>query len=901
MGDRRRDPDALLLRVQAEEAKKARGKLKIFFGAAPGVGKTYTMLETGREQAREGIDVLVGYIEPHVRPETQALVLGLDVLARQEVPYRGTRLVEFDLEAALARRPQLILVDELAHTNAPGMTHAKRWQDIVQLLEAGISVYTTLNVQHLESLRDIVAQITGISVAETVPDSIFEEADEVELVDLPAEDLLDRLREGKVYVPRQAERAIQNFFSKGNLIALRELALRKAAERVGAEMDDYRQQHGVAGVWPVNERLLVCVGPSPFSARLVRATRRIARSLKAPWIAVHVETPADLRLSERDRDQLSQTLNLVEQLGGETATLSGHNLADELIHYARSRNVTKIIVGKPSRPRWREWLQGSLVYELTRKCGDIDVYVITGDPEKSPATGAEPAPSASTLNDYLASFLAVVACTLVSWPLSRFLAPTNVIMVYLLGVVIIATRFGRGPSVLASVLSVAAFDFFFIPPVFQFVVEDTQYVFTFAVMLGTALTISTLTTRVTFQAESARKRERRTASLYAISHQLAAARTPEQIAQAAVRHVAEAVDAKVAILLAGDGDGRLATIGVAAEGFDPGPHDEAVAQWVFDHGETAGHCTATLPGSAGLYLPLLASHGTVGVLGVLPNQAWRSVEPERLHLLETLAGLIALAVERVQLAAEAARIRVQMETEKLRSSLLSAVSHDLRTPLSVITGAASTLLDGSETLEPNLRRELLESVLAEAGHLNRLVANLLDMTRLEAGAIEVHKEWQSIEEIVGAALGRTSQQLKGHSIVTHVQPELPFVPMDDLLIEQVLANLLENAAKYSPPGTPIELTAFANATILTVEVADRGPGLPQTDLNRVFEKFYRAANSSGRPGAGLGLAICRGIIELHGGQIEAENQPGGGTVLRFTLPLATTQPEIPPAEASTET
>jgi two-component system sensor histidine kinase KdpD len=901
MGDRRRDPDALLLRVQAEEAKKARGKLKIFFGAAPGVGKTYTMLETGREQAREGIDVLVGYIEPHVRPETQALVLGLDVLARKELPYRGTKLVEFDLEAALAKRPQLILVDELAHSNAPGMTHAKRWQDVIQLLEAGISVYTTLNVQHLESLRDIVAQITGISVAETVPDSIFEEADEVELVDLPAEDLLDRLREGKVYVPRQAERAIQNFFSKGNLIALRELALRKAAERVGAEMDDYRQQHGVAGVWPVHERLLVCVGPSPFSARLVRATRRIARSLKAPWIAVHVETPADSRLSERDRDQLFQTLNLVEQLGGETANLSGHNLADELIHYARSRNVTKIIVGKPSRPRWREWLQGSLVYELTRKCGDIDVYVITGDPEKRSVTASEPAPAVSTAGDYFASFLAVVACTLVSWPLSHFLAPTNLIMVYLLGVVIVAMRFGRGPSVLASLLSVAAFDFFFIPPFLTFAVEDTQYVFTFAVMLGTALTISTLTTRVTFQAESARKRERRTASLYAISHQLAAARTPEQIAQAAVRHVAEAVDAKVAILLVNSGDGQLAAINAAAEGFDPGPHDEAVARWVFDHGETAGHCTATLPGSAGLYLPLLASHGTVGVLGVLPNRAWRSLEPERLHLLETLAGLIALAVERVQLAAEAARIRVQMETEKLRSSLLSAVSHDLRTPLSVITGAASTLLDGSDTIQPNLRRELLESILDEAGHLNRLVANLLDMTRLEAGAIEVHKEWQSVEEIVGAALGRTSQQLKGHSIVTHVQPELPFVPMDDLLIEQVLANLLENAAKYSPPGAPIELTGFANDTTLTVEVADHGPGLPPTDLNRVFEKFYRAANSSGRPGAGLGLAICRGIIELHGGQIEAENRPGGGTVFRFTLPLATTQPEIPPAETSTDT
>ncbi len=898
MNDRRRDPEALLRRVQAEEAKKVRGKLKIFFGAAPGVGKTYTMLEAGREQAREGIDVLVGYIEPHVRPETQALVLGLDVLARKDVHYRGTKLVEFDLEAALAKRPQLILVDELAHTNAPGMTHAKRWQDVVQLLEAGISVYTTLNVQHLESLRDVIAQITGVFVAETVPDSVFEEADEVELVDLPPDDLLERMREGKVYMPQQAERAIQSFFRKGNLIALRELALRKAAERVGAEMEDYREEHGVAGVWPVNERILVCVGPSPFSARLVRATRRIAGSLKTPWIAVHVETPSDSRLSEKDRDQLSQTLSLVEQLGGETATLSGHNLADELIHYARRRNVTKIIVGKPTQPRWKEWLRGSLVYELTRKCGDIDIYVITGDPEKRPHPTAERAPS-TTARGYMAALLTVLAATLISWPLSYSLATTNLIMVYLLGVIVVATRFGRGPSVLASVLSVAAFDFFFIPPVFTFAVQDTQYLFTFAVMLGTALTISTLTTRVTFQAESARRREQRTASLYAISHQLAAARSPEQIAQTAIRHVADAVDAKVVILVLGGENGQLVPIGAEPDSFHPGAHDEAVARWVFDHGEIAGHGTATLPGSAGLYLPLVASHGSVGVLGLLPNAPWRPVEPERLHLLETIAGLIALAVERVQLAAEAARIRVQMETEKLRSSLLSAVSHDLRTPLSVITGAASTLVDGGDTIATPLRGELLDSILVEADRLNRLVANLLDMTRLEAGALEVHKAWQSLEEIVGAALARMARQLKDHPVVTHLQSELPFVPMDDLLIEQVLVNLLENAAKYSPDGAPIELAAFANEAVLTVEVSDRGIGLPPAELDRVFEKFYRAANSGRLPGAGLGLAICRGIIELHGGHIEAEPRPGGGSVFRFTLPLAATQPQVPPTETST--
>jgi two-component system sensor histidine kinase KdpD len=895
MNDRRPDPDALLVRVQAEEARQARGKLKVFFGAAPGVGKTYTMLEAGREQARDGLDVLVGYIEPHCRPETQALVLGLDVLARKEVPYRGTKLIEFDLDAALARRPQLILVDELAHSNAPGMTHAKRWQDVTRLLEAGISVYTTLNVQHLESLNDVVAQITGIAVSETVPDSVFEEADEVELVDLPPDDLLERLREGKVYVPGQAERAIKNFFGKGNLIALRELALRKAADRVGAQMDVYRAEQGVAGVWPAQERLAVCVGPSPFSVRLVRATKRIAASLKAPWTAVHVETPGETRLSRADHDRLSQTLHLAEQLGGETATLSGHNLVDELIHFCRSRNVTKLIVGKPHQPRWKEWFSGSLVYELTRKCGDIDVYVITGDKdEPRPLKTSRQTPQAVRASGYVAATLIVVGCTVVNWFLTRFLhlSPTNLIMVYLVGVLAIATRSGRGPSILASVLSVAAFDFFFIPPVLTFAVQDTEYLFTFAVMLATAMVISTLTHRVKFQAESARSREQRTASLYAISHQLAAARTREQVAQAAMRHIADAVDAKVAVLV-DDEQGQMHSVAVEPGGFEPSPHEQAVARWVLDHREAAGHGTATLPGSEGLYLPLTASHGVVGVLGLLPAVDWRPINPDRLHLLEAFAGLVALALERVELAAEAGRIRVQMETERLRSSLLSAVSHDLRTPLSVITGCASTLVESRESLAPEVRAELLDSILSESEHLNRLVANLLDMTRLEAGAIEIRKEWQSMEEIVGVALERTARQLANHPVTTRLDPELPFVPTDEVLIEQVLVNLLENAAKYSPSGSPIELSARdESGEQVVVEVSDRGQGLPGDDLERIFEKFYRAPSSTGRAGAGLGLAIARGIVELHGGRLTAANRSGGGAVFRLTLPLARAQPTI---------
>jgi two-component system sensor histidine kinase KdpD len=893
MAEQRPDPDALLARMQAAEAQKRRGKLKIFFGAAPGVGKTYSMLEAGRKLAKDGVDVVVGYVEPHSRPETQALVLGLEMLPRREVLYRGTKLHEFDLEAALAERPQLLLVDELAHTNAPEVTHAKRWQDVMQLLDAGIDVYTTLNVQHLESLNDVVAQITGVVVRETVPDSVFEQADEVELVDLAPDDLLERIREGKVYIPREAERAMQRFFTKGNLIALRELALRQAAERVGAQMEDYREAHAVVGTWPVRERLLVCVGPSPFASRLVRATRRMAMSLRAPWVAVYVETPADANLSELARERLTQTLRLAQQLGGETATLAGHNLSDELLHYAHSRNVTKIIVGKSKQPRWREWLRGSLVYDLTRKCGDIDVYVISGEKEEGPPSKGRPATSSPSRSGYAWACLVVFVCTVIGVLVSQYFAPVNLVMIYLLGVVAVALKFGRGPSILASVLSVAVFDFFLIPPELTFAVHDTEYLFTFAVMLLTALVISTLTTRVRFQAESARQRERRTGSLYAISRQLAATQSRDQIARTAVQHVADALDAQVTVLLP-NANRQLVPLGTDVGDFIPGPHDEAVAKWVLDHGQTAGRGTATLPGAEGIYLPLRAAPGTVGVLGVVARGSQKSFTPDQLHLLETFAGLIALALERADLAKEAERIRLQMETEQMRSSLLSAVSHDLRTPLSVVTGAASTLLESDLALDRQVQRELLGSILSEAERLNRLVANLLDMTRLEAGALEVRKEWQSLEEILGAALVRLSRQLQDHEVVTQLPPDLPLVPMDDLLIQQVLINLLENAAKYAPPKSPIEVRVLVSDGRLTVDVADRGPGLPPNDLERVFEKFYRAPSSTGRPGAGLGLAICRGIVELHGGQIRAENRPGGGTVLRFTLPLVGQPPIVSP-------
>jgi len=892
MSDLRPDPDALLAKVKAEEAKQARGKLKVFFGMAPGVGKTYAMLEAARKIGKEGADVVVGYIEPHARPETQALVLGLDVLPRREIPYRGTTLYEFDLAAALERNPQVILVDELAHTNAPGMMHAKRWQDVEDLLAAGIDVYTTLNVQHIESLNDVIAQITHIQVRETVPDDIFDRADEIELVDIAPNDLIDRLREGKVYVPEQARRAIENFFQKGHLIALREMALRRAAERVDAQMVDFRQEHSIDDTWPATERLLVCVGPSPMSARLVRTTKRMAAGLKAHWMALHVETPRDARMSTEDRARLAANLHLAEQLGAEIATVAGQSLSDEVVAFARSRNVTKIIVGKPQRARWQEWLRGSYVYELTCKCGDIDVYVISGEQsETHKTTSPGPMPPSPRL-PYLMAAVAVAICTAIGFALVQLdFDLANIIMVYLLGIVIVSLKFGRGPSVLASILSVAAFDFFFIPPHLTFAVSDTQYIVTFFVMLATGLIISALTSRLAFQAAAARGRENRTAALFALSRELAGLEQRSAIAEAAAHHVASAGSTEAAVLLLDD-TRHLQILGADPENFKLSDRDQGVAEWAFDHNERAGLGTSTLPGATALFLPLGGRQGNAGVLAVRPTKSGTTFAADQIQLLETLASLTTLALERSELAAVAEHNRVQIETERLRNSLLSAVSHDLRTPLAAIAGASSTLVESGMALDHAARHELAESIYDETERLNRLVANVLDMTRLEGEAMTIKKDWHSLEEIIGVVLNRLARQLAGHHVEAHLDPNLPLVPLDDLLIQQVFMNLLENAIRFGPSGTAIEISVRVNEREATVEVADCGPGLPVGDEAIVFDKFYRGHGAHARGGAGLGLAICRGVIELHGGKISAENRPSGGALFRFTLPIVGKPPEV---------
>ncbi len=885
----RPDPDELLRQVKAQERRASRGKLVIFFGAAPGVGKTYAMLEAARTERDLKRDVVIGVVETHGRYETASLVLGLEMLPRRKQEHRGVKLEEFDIDAALARRPGLILMDELAHTNAPGARHAKRWQDVEELLDAGIDVYTTLNVQHIESLNDVVAQVTGVVVRETVPDKMLEEASEIRLVDLPPDELLERLGEGKVYLPEQAARAVQNFFRKGNLIALRELALRRTAERVDAQMRVYRTEHGIQQVWPTADRILVGVSPSPASARLLRAARRMAGTLHAQWIALHVETPASIRLSESDRARLAENLRLAEQLGAEMATISGQSAADETIRYARAHNVTKLVVGKPTHPPWQDLIRPSFLNEVVRASGDIDVYVISGDDEEARPVSARPGPppAPTKLGPYVASAATSAIATGVAWLIFGRGRLTDVVMTYLLGIVVVAMRFGYGPSLLATGLAIVLVDFFFVEPYFSFAVSDFQHVVTFGVMLVVAVVISSLTERIRNQADAARSREQRTASLYAITRELASLRTTGNLAAAAVTHIHEVFDAKAAVLLHGDG-GRLTKIATGALGFEdafePDAKDMGVADWVWRNDKPAGLGTDTLPSAAALYLPLREARGRVGVLGVLPSDKRRFSNPEQRGLLEVFASQVASALERARLSEEAQQTHVEMESDRLRRSLLSSVSHDLRSPLAVIAGAARSLSEPDE-ITRNARRELAHTIGEESDRLSSLVRNLLDMTKLTSGAVKVNKEWQPLDEVVAAALARMEEQLRPWKVSVNLPRDPPLLPIDAVLIEQVLVNLLENATKYTPKGTALELSARLDDREVIVELSDRGPGIPLDQVAAIFEKFYRLPREREGGGAGLGLAICRGIILAHGGRIWAENRAGGGASFYFTIPI----------------
>ncbi len=911
----RPNPDELLARVQAEERQQARGKLRIFLGYAAGVGKTFAMLEAAHQRQAEGVDVVIGYVETHGRLETETLVEGLEVIPRREAEYRGTTLPEMDVDAVLARKPQLALVDEFAHTNAPGSRHPKRYQDVEELLAAGIDVYTTLNVQHLESLNDVVAQITGVLVRETIPDRVIDEAAEIKLVDLPPEELLQRLQEGKVYVPEQAARAIEKFFRQGNLSALREMTLRRAAERVDDQMRAYMQTRAIPGPWAAGERLLVCVSPSPLSERLVRSTRRLADELNAEWCALYVETSDHARLSPARRDRVARTMQLADELGAKTVSLPGHAVAEATLQYARAHNITKIIVGKPPRSRWEDWLRSSVVDQLIHASGPIDVYVISGEAKTSSPIAETRAwlphrpwrryPQSALLVAIatLLGFLIDPVLSLQKWslvlqifatgqrPAQVFFAepalePTNLVMLYLVAVMVCAIYWGRGPAIVASALSVLAFDFFFVVPYLTFVVSDTQYLLTFIGLFLVGLVISSLAVRAREQAEAARNREAQTAELYGLSRDLAAALGLDEIVRVLIRHMEQTFGREAVVMLPGDGAVTRPVPRAASAGLTLDEQELAVADWVFRHGEPAGRNTNTLAGARLRYLPLKTARGIVGVLGIAgPTDSESQLTPEQQRLMEAFASQAALAVERAHLGEQARQTQVLQATEKLQTALLNSISHDLRTPLVSITGALSSLDEDGTRLDEVTRHSLIDNARDEAERLNRLVGNLLDMTRLEAGALKVAHELCDVQDVIGAALEQLGDRLGDRRVETDVPADLPLVPMDFVLITQVLVNLLDNALKYSPPETPIEVRAHAASGHLEIEVADRGIGIPPEDLARVFDKFYRVQRPGSVSGTGLGLSICRGIVEAHGGFIAAEARPGGGTAITLALPL----------------
>jgi two-component system sensor histidine kinase KdpD len=903
--EQRPDPDALLAKVKQEEAAAQRGKLRIYFGSSAGVGKTYAMLVAARNLRLEGRDVVLGVIETHGRSETAALLEELEILPSRQMLHRGKLLSEFDLDGALARHPSLILVDELAHSNVQGARHPKRWQDVDELLAAGIDVFTTLNVQHLDSLNDVVGGITNVRVWETVPDTVFDDADEVVLVDIPADELLDRLKAGKVYVQHQVERAANNFFRRGNLMALRELALRRTADRVEGDVQAYRE----GSVWKTATALLTCVGPDRGAERVVRAAARLASQLNADWHAIYVETPSLQRRPAAQRERILATLNLAKELGAATAVIANPSVAESVIAYARKHNLSKVVIGRDANRRLLPW-QRSNGQRLALLAPDIDLVEIGRLPRDSapPANQGPAVPGLMTPESserrstkrrrYLWATLACIGVTVLVAPLILRFDRANIVAVYLLTVVVVAWRFGRGPAALAAVLSVVAFDFFFVPPRFSFAVSDVQYLLTFGVMLAVGLIVGQLTAGLRFQARVASHREERAASLYEIARDLSGAVQIEQVVKISDESIERTFRASAALLLP-DEQGKLAAaeVGVAS----PLAVDLGIAQWAFDKGKQAGFGTDTLPGSDVLYIPLRAPERSRGVLAVRANNPRMLRIPEQRQLMDTFAALVAIALERVHYVGVAQDALVRMESERLRNSLLAALSHDLRTPLTVLVGLAESLTLAKPPL-PRAQIEIAEAMKDEAHRMSALVGNLLDMARIESGEVKLNLEWQPLEEVVGSALRAARSMLMNHRVEVSLPRDLPLVRLDALLIERVLVNLLENAAKYTPAGSQVRLSAEVVGDRLSLSVADDGPGLPPGREEAVFQKFTRGNAESATPGVGLGLAICRAIVESHGGRIFGQNRHGGGAAFTLTLPLgnppaATVETEALPRES----
>ncbi|WP_088226743.1 sensor histidine kinase KdpD [Desulfosporosinus sp. FKB] len=877
---------------------KDQGKLTVFLGAAAGVGKTYAMLEAARERLTEGVDVVIGFAETHGQAETEALLKGIPIIAKTQ-DYLGNHSEEVDLDVLLAHRPQLVVVDELAHTNIPGLRHKKRYQDVEELLVSGIDVYTTLNIQHLESLNDVVAQITGVTVKETVPDRILEMASQIQMVDITPDELIQRLKEGKVYVPGEAAEAIQKFFRPGNINALREMSLRYTAKRVDCQMESYMRNHGIAGPWPSGEKVMVCVSGNPFSVKLIRTAKRMAARQNSEWLAVHVVLPGGPPQNEAEKDSIEQNLRIAEKLGAEIVTPHGDDIVEELLTLARKRNVSQVIIGKPERTRFQELLHGSIVDKVIRKNHGISVHVISGRKEVSERElklkTIETDESSSKRHisprwpwataPYLMSIVMMTALTVAVAPIESFLGPVNIPMLYLLPVLLIAARWGKLPAVITAGIGVVIFDYFFVPPFYTFTVYDFRYVISFVILIFAGFVTGTLSGRLTDQINYSRQREQQASALYSLSRDLTAVDKLERVLDSIARKIGETLDGQVVILLPDERNNLVMRQSSTTDHFMT-ESEMTAANWVYERGQKAGKGTETLGSAKGLYLPLVTEQGTQGVLGICFFQEKEIVNPQQIRFLDAFAGLAALAINRIKLADEARQAHALAESERLRTALFNSLSHDLRTPLSSIIGAATGLLEDHDSVySPDARNDLLQTILQGAERMNRFVNNLLDMARLESGMLKLHKDWCDIQDIIGVAINRLDIVLAKRFLDIKIPAGLPLVQADYALIEQVLVNLLDNAVKYSDPASKILIYVKQVGKTLEIAVANRGNPIPETDLSKVFDKFYRLSSPLQVSGSGLGLSICKGIIEAHNGDIWAENNELGGVTIIFNLPL----------------